>query len=110
MSLIANCPGNNYAGTLIDSFLKITNCGECNQKVIVARCPKDIIGNIDVENLTLHITEKIIDNIFGRGTCELYNNKTDELEEKLLLLENLKIIYNSKTFDVLKMVLMNEES
>ena len=108
LSLIANCPGNNCSGSLIDPFLKITNFSECNQKVIVARCPKGITGNIDVENLTLHITGKIIGNIFRAGTCELYNSKTDELEEKLLLLENLKIGYNSKTLEVLKMVLMNE--
>ena len=53
-------------------------------------------GNIDVENLTLNITGKIIDDIFGSGTCELYNNKTVELKEKLFLLENLKIVHNSK--------------
>ena len=95
--LIANCPGNNCSGTLIDLFVKKTNCSECNRKVIVARCPKGIIGNIDVENLILNITGKIIGNIFGTGTCELCNNKTDELEEKLPLLENLKMVYKSKT-------------
>ena len=52
---------------MIDPLLKITNCGGCNGKVIVARCPKGIIGNIDVENLTLHITGKTIGNIFGTG-------------------------------------------
>ena len=97
LSLIANCAGNNCSGTLIDLFVKITNCRECNRKVIVARCPKGIVGNIDVENLILNITGKIIDNIFGTGTCELCNNKTDELEEKLSLMENLKIVYKSKT-------------
>ena len=110
LSLISNCPGNNCSGTLIDPFLKITNGGEYNRKVIVVRCPKGIIGNNDIETLTLPITGKIIDNIFGTGTCELYNNKTDELEEKLLLLENLEITYNLKTLNILKILLLNEES
>ena len=34
LSLIANCPGNNCLGTLIDPFLKIANCSECNRKVM----------------------------------------------------------------------------
>ena len=53
------------------TFLKIKNCGEFNQNAIVARSPKYIIGNIDIENLTLHITGKMIDDIFETGTCEL---------------------------------------
>ena len=105
LSQITNCPRNNCSGTFIDPSLKTTNCSECNQKFIVVRCPKDISGNIDIKNLTLHITGKIINDIFGTGTCELYNNKRDELEEKLPLLENVKITNNSKTLDIFKIVL-----
>ena len=91
------------------TFLKIKNCGEFNQNAIIARSPKYIIGNIDIENLTLHITGKMIDDIFETGTCELDNNKTDELKEKLLLFGKSKNYLKFKTLDVFKMVLMKKE-
>ena len=86
LSLIVHCPGNNCSGTLMDPFLKLTNCGECNRKVIVARCPKSI--TLMSKNLALHNTGKIIDSIFGTVTCELCNNKTDELEKNLFFARN----------------------
>lgn len=81
---------------------KFVRCTHCQRKQISAKLPKSMNGVMDVVNkgimISLEINQEVITTYFGVDTVKL---KTEDVEEKLLLLENANFVVEKDTLNVL---------
>ena len=77
---------------------KFVRCSNCNRKQVVEKLSKSVNGVVDVENdataVTLNFDADIINGLFG---IQFSSSTTEEIEEKLLLLEGVVITYDKKS-------------
>ena len=79
---------------------KIVKCNNCLRKMLSSKCPCGLNCTLDVEaddaQITLTVFPTELGIFFQEDIIDTYTEKPDELEEKLLSLDNIDITYNKK--------------
>jgi len=97
------CSGVDCRNVLEENDSKIITCRKCKRQSFTSKCPMEVIGKLDIDDLTLNFSVNVIDDLFGEGTCSFYITKISELEKKILLLEFLDVVYDIRTLDVVSL-------
>ena len=88
----------------------IGKCNECSSGRVNMKLAKySITGEIKIDDDVLYINEEGIDAVFGDGVAKIYSKKPDDLADKFLEMEDLKIVYDSKSKNIVYVEVMVKE-
>ena len=76
---------------------KTTKCLICGRRMLTSKCRTDFEGEVDINNdsqtVSLKIGAAVLNTFFGEDVLSKYT--PDQLEEKLILLTNVDIMYKN---------------